>query len=60
MWVGLEVIPQVREVLNGGEWDLRMMFIGLLFFMVGGFAFGLWMHFSMNRKGEKANGPESD
>ena len=52
-WVILEVIPQVREVFNGGEWDLRMMFIGLFIWMVGGFAWGLWMHLFMNRKGKK-------
>ena len=52
-WVILEVIPQVREVFNGGEWDLRMMFIGLFIWMVCGFAWGLWMHLFMNRKGKK-------
>ena len=60
MWGVMVIIPQVREVLNGGEWDLRMMFIGLLIFMVGGFAWGLWMRFSMNRKEKKADGHESD
>ena len=50
MWVICEVIPQVREVLNGGEWDLMMMFVGLSIWLVAGFAWGLWVRASMNRK----------
>ena len=60
MWVILGVIPQIREVLNGGEWDLMMMFVSLPIWMVGGFAWGLFMRFFMNRKGEKTDGHESD
>ena len=60
MWLVLEVIPQIWEVLNGGEWDLMMMFVGLLIWMVGGFAWGLFVRFFMNRKGEKADKHESD
>ena len=52
IWLIIEVIPQVWEVLNGEEWDWMMMFVSLLIWMVGGFAWGLWMHFSMNRKGK--------
>ena len=50
MWMLMEVIPQIREVFNGGEWDLMMMFVDLFIFMVGGFAWGLFMRFFMNRK----------
>ena len=60
MWVILGVIPQIREVLNGGEWDLMMMFVSLPIWMVGGFAWGLFMRFFMNRKGEKAEKHESN
>ena len=60
MWLVLEVIPQIWEVLNGGEWDLMMMFVGLLIWMVGGFAWGLFVRFFMNRKEEKADRHESD
>ena len=60
MWMIMVVIPQAWEVLNGGEWDVMMMFVGLSIWMVGGFVFGLWMRFSMNRKGEKADRHESD
>ena len=59
MWVMMVVIPQVWEVFNGGAWDLRMMFIGLFIWIVCGFAWGLWMHLSMNRKGKKADRHES-
>ena len=53
MWVVMDVIPQVWEVFNGGEWDLRMMFIGFFIWMVCGFAWGLCMHLFLNRKGKK-------
>ena len=59
MYVFMVVIPQVWEVLKGGEWDLEMMFIGLPIWLVTGFAWGLGMRF-FNRKGEKANRHESD
>ena len=35
-WVILEVIPRVREVLNGGEWDLMMMCVDLFINLVIG------------------------
>ena len=60
MWVIMGVIPQFWEVLNGGEWDWIMVFIALPIWLVSGFVWGLWMRFSMNRKGEKANRHESD
>ena len=61
IWVIMEVIPQVWEVLNGGEWDLIMMFITLPIWLVPGFVCGcLWMPRWMNRKGKKADGHESD
>ncbi len=59
MWVINEVLPQVWKVLNGGEWDLTMMFVALLIWLVTGFAWGLVMRFWMNRKG-KADRHESD
>ena len=60
MYVFMVVIPQVWEVLKGGKWDLEMMFIGLPIWLLTGFAWGLGMRFFMNRKGEKADGHESD
>ena len=51
-WVMMVVIPQVREVFNGGDWDWMMMFIGLLIWLATGFAWGLSMRFFMNRKGK--------
>ncbi len=61
MWLIFAVIPQVWEVLNGGEWNLRMLFFGLLIFMVGGYVWGLFMPFlNLNRKRKKAERPESD
>ena len=50
MWLVNEVVPQVWEVLNGGEWDLIMMFVALLIWLATGFAWGLAMRFFMNRK----------
>ena len=50
----------VWQVLDGGEWDLKTMLESLPIWMVGGFVWGLFMHFSMNRKGKKADGYESD
>ena len=52
IWLISEVIPQVWGVLNGEKWDWMMMFVSLLIWMVGGFAWGLWMHFAMNRQGK--------
>ena len=50
MWLVNEVVPQIWEVLNGGEWDWIMMFIGLLIWLATGFAWSLAMRFFMNRK----------
>ena len=52
MWVIMGVIPQMWRVLNGEEWDLIMMFIALPIWLATGFAWGLFMRFSMNRKGK--------
>ena len=61
VWVIFEIIPQVWKVLNGGEWDLIMMFISLPIWLFPGFVCSLlWMHHWMNRKGKKAGRPESD
>ena len=61
VWVILEIIPQVWKVLNGGEWDLIMMFISLPIWLFPGFVCSLlWMNRWMNRKGKKADGHESD
>ncbi len=50
MWLVNEVVPQIWEVLNGGEWDLIMVFVALLIWLATGFAWGLAMRFFMNRK----------
>ena len=60
MYVFMVVIPQVWEVLKGGEWDWIMMFIGLPIWLVAGFVWGLFMRFFMNRKGKKTDGHESN
>lgn len=59
MWLGNEIVPQIWGVLNGGEWDWIMMFIALPIWLVSGFAWGLGIHFFMNRKGKKADRHES-
>ena len=59
MWLVNEIVPQIWEVLNEGEWDLIMMFIALLIWLATGFAWGLAMRFFMNRKG-KSKTHESD
>ncbi len=46
-WVIFEV---VLNVWSGREWDLIMMFVSLPIWLVAGFAWGLWMRASMNRK----------
>ena len=46
-WVTFEV---VLNVWSGREWDLIIMFIELPIWLVAGFAWGLWMRASMNRK----------
>ncbi len=53
MWVVLEIIPQVWNVLNEREWDLIMMFISLPIWLVTGIVWGLFMRWYMNRKGKK-------
>ena len=61
MWLILAVIPQVWEVLNGGEWDLMMLFVSLPALMVVGYVWGLFMPFlTLNRKRKKAEKHESD
>ena len=54
VWVILEVIPQVREVLNGEEGDWVTMFIALPLWLAACFPCGLWMRSWMNRKEKKA------
>ena len=61
VWVIFEIIPQVWKVLNGGEWDLIMMFIAFPIWLFPGFVCSLlWMNRWMNRKGKKADRHESD
>ena len=48
------------QVLDGREWDLMKMIGNLPIWLVLGFVWGLLMHFFMNRKRKKADGPESD
>ena len=56
VWGGLTwALFEVWQVLDGGEWDLKTMLENLPIWMIGGFAWGLWMHFFMNRKGKKAD-----
>ena len=51
-WGGLSwVLFEGWQVLDGGEWDLKTMLGSLPIWMVGGFVWGLWMHFLMDRKG---------
>ena len=60
-WGGLSwVLFEGWQVLDGGEWDLKTMLGSLPIWMVGGFMWGLWMRFFMNRKGEKADKHKSD
>ena len=56
-WVIYEVL---WKVLKGGEWSLIKMFASLPIWLVGGFAWGLSMRFTMNRKGKKAERHEAD
>lgn len=54
MWLIMGVIPEMWDVLNGEEWDLMMLFVfDLPLWLVGGFCWGLWMHFAMNKKGKR-------
>lgn len=54
MWLIMAFIPEVWNVLNGEEWDLRTLFVfDLPFWLVGGFCWGLCMHIWMNRKGKR-------
>ena len=60
-WGGLTwLLFEAWLVLDGREWDLKTMLENLPIWMVGGFAWGLFMRFFMNRKGEKTDGHESD
>ncbi|RKU18843.1 hypothetical protein C6501_02120 [Candidatus Poribacteria bacterium] len=53
MWLVMGVIPEAWNVLNGEEWDLMMLFVfELPLWLVTGFGWGLWMHFTMNKKGK--------
>ena len=57
LWLFAEVIPEVWNVLNGEEWNLMMLFVFKLpICLVGGFCWGLWMHFAMNKKGKGREG----
>ncbi len=53
LWVAFEVLPEMWQVLNGEEWDLRMMFDMLPFCLLGGFIWGSFMYVAMNLKGRK-------
>ena len=53
LWVAFEVLPEMWEILNGREWDLRAMFDMLPFCLLGGFIWGSFMHVVMNLKGRK-------
>ena len=53
LWVAFEVLPELWEILNGREWDLRAMFDMLPFCLLGGFIWGSFMHVVMNLKGRK-------
>ena len=48
MWVAFGILPEMWEVLNGGEWDLRMIFDVLPFCLLSGFALGCLMYVLMN------------
>jgi len=61
MWLIFAVIPHVWEVLNGGEWNLMMLFFVLPGMMIVGYVSGLFMPFlTLNRKRKKAEKHESD
>ena len=53
LWIAFEVLPEMWQVLNGREWDLRAMFDMLPFCLLGGFTWGSFMHVVMNLKGRK-------
>ena len=53
MWLIMGFIPEVRNVLNGEEWDFIMLFvIQLPLWLVTGFCWGLFMRIFMNKKGK--------
>ncbi len=56
MWIFVEFLPQMRQVLNGKEWDLTIMLVTLPIWLSAGCAWGLFMGFWMNRRGKKAKG----
>ncbi|MYG05387.1 hypothetical protein F4054_16250 [Candidatus Poribacteria bacterium] len=53
LWVAFEILPEMWKVLNGGKWDLRMMFDMLPFCLLVGFVWGSFMHVATNLKGRK-------
>ena len=53
LWVAFEILPEMWKVLNGGKWDLRMMFDMLPFCLLAGFVWGSFMHVMMSLKGRK-------
>ena len=53
LWVAFGILPGMWEVLNGREWDLRMMFNTLPFCLLGGFIWGLFLHVVMSLKVRK-------
>ena len=53
LWVAFEVLPEMWEILNGREWDLRAMFDMLPVCLLAGFTWGSFMHVLMNLKGRK-------
>jgi hypothetical protein len=50
LWLIIVVLPQIWQVLQGGEWDLAKMFAMLPIWLIAGFAWGLIMRSWMNRK----------
>ena len=57
LWVVFGILPEMWGVLNGGEWDLRMMFDTLPVALLFGFVSGCFMYVSVssltNLKGRK-------
>ncbi|MYF99388.1 hypothetical protein F4212_09680 [Candidatus Poribacteria bacterium] len=51
-WMMLGVIPQVRNVLNGEEWDLILLFVSLPIYLGSGLLTGLLIRLWMNRTGK--------
>ena len=53
LWVVFGVLPEMWEVLNGREWDLRAMFDMLPFLLLIGWVWGAFMLILMNPKGRQ-------